>query len=228
MISAAKGFQQNSLRRISEVLEEETYPGAVALSGPSFAREVAAGLPSAVVAASENPENALAVQRLFSEPNFRVYVSSDIRGVEIGGAFKNVIAIAAGIQQGLGLGTNALAALITRGLAEMSRLAEVLGAQPKTMSGLAGLGDLVLTCQGELSRNRQVGIQLAQGIPLGKVMSEMKSVAEGVAAADVVVTLGRRNGISMPISEQVLAILNGVRTPREALATLMERTAREE
>ncbi len=227
LVSAVKGFQQNSFRRISEILEE-FQTGVVALSGPSFAREVAAGLPTAVVAASENTANAFAVQRLFSDRNFRVYVSPDIRGVELGGAIKNVIAIAAGILHGMGLGGNALAALVTRGLAEISRLAVALGAQPTTMSGLAGLGDLVLTCQGELSRNRQVGIQLAQGKPLGEIVSERKNVAEGILAASIVVTLGHRNGVAMPISEQVLAILNGVRTPQQAVASLMERAPREE
>ncbi len=229
LISATKGLEEHSLLRMSQVIEQALGSHKIAvLSGPSFAREVAAGQPTAIVAASSHPGLAEQVQLLYSDSRFRVYASSDVTGAELGGAVKNVIAIAAGVCHGLRLGGNAVAALITRGLAEMSRLAEALGAEPQTLGGLAGLGDLVLTCTGELSRNRQVGIQLAEGRTLHEICHGMKTVAEGVRTTEAVVELGRRHNVALPISEQMHAVLYGHRSARQAIGFLMERSLRGE
>jgi len=225
LISATKGLEENTLLRMSQVLRQVSgSEKIVVLSGPSFAREVAQKQPTAVVSASADLALAQQVQNLFSGARFRVYASQDVVGVELGGAVKNVIAIAAGVCHGLNLGQNALAALITRGLAEMSRLAAALGAQPQTLGGLTGLGDLVLTCNGELSRNRHVGIQLAQGQTLPQIVEGMKTVAEGIKTTDSVVRLGAREKVTLPISEQMHAVLHGKQTPREAIEILMDRS----
>ncbi len=229
LISATKGLEEGTLSRMSEVLKESAGSDRiVVLSGPSFAREVAQEQPTAIVVASRDLRLALEVQNLFSAARFRVYASQDVMGVEVGGAVKNVIAIAAGVCHGLDLGQNAIAALITRGLAEMSRLAAAMGAQPQTLSGLAGLGDLVLTCTGELSRNRQVGIQLAAGQTLQQILHGMKTVAEGIKTTSSVVQLGIREHVDLPISQQMHAVLHGERSAPDAIAILMERSLRGE
>ena len=229
LVSAAKGFEVKTLQRMSQVLVEvcSAFPVA-ALSGPSFAREVADNHPTAVVAASDNLAVAHAVQRLFGGSNFRVYANSDLCGVEFGGAVKNVIAIAAGVCQGLQLGANPVAALVTRGLAEMTRLAQAHGANAQTLSGLAGLGDLVLTCTGNLSRNRQVGVQLAQGRTIAEITAGLRTVAEGILTTHSVVELGHRAMVSLPIAEQMAALLTGRSKPAEAIRTLMDRSLKGE
>jgi glycerol-3-phosphate dehydrogenase (NAD(P)+) len=199
-----------------------------ALSGPSFAAEVARGEPTAVVLATKDTSLGAELQEEFAAPNFRVYTNEDVLGVELAGAMKNVIAIAAGVCQGLGLGSNPLAALVTRGLAEMSRLAAALGAQPETLTGLAGLGDLVLTCTGTLSRNRQVGIELGKGRPLGEILAGMRMVAEGVGTTSALLALSREAKVELPITEQVAAILHQGKAPREAIRDIMERPQRRE
>ena len=198
------------------------------ISGPSFAREVARLEPTAVVAASSEPGVAEAVQTAFSGPSFRVYASSDPIGVEIGGAIKNVVAIGAGVLHGLGLGHNAMAALITRGLAEMTRLAVAMGGKPLTLAGLAGLGDLVLTCTGDLSRNRTVGIELARGRKVEEIVSSMRMVAEGIKTTDVAVDLAGRYSVEMPIAAEMHRVLHGGASPQEAIRRLMERSLKEE
>jgi len=229
LISATKGIEEGSLSRMSEVLSEVCGPRKfVALSGPSFAREVAEERPTALVAASCDLGLAQEVQQLFSGARFRVYASTDVIGVELGGAVKNVIAIAAGVCHGLQLGNNAVAALITRGLAEMSRLGVALRADPMTLAGLAGLGDLVLTCTGDLSRNRTVGIQLAQGQSLAQITQGTRTVAEGVKSTNSVVKLGRQESVSLPISEQMYAVLHAECSPMEAMGRLMERSPKRE
>lgn len=231
-VSATKGLEQGTLLRMSEVaraaIGEKFEPRVAVLSGPTFAREVASGEPTAVVVASQDRELAAAIQREFSGPTFRLYVNDDPVGVELGAALKNIIAIGAGICHGLGLGNNTLAALITRGLAEITRLATALGGQPKTLAGLAGLGDLVLTCNGELSRNRTVGIELAKGRKLAEIVDSMKMIAEGVETTAAACDLAARCGISMPITEQMDAILGGRISPREAIRGLMERELKAE
>jgi glycerol-3-phosphate dehydrogenase (NAD(P)+) len=224
-VSATKGIENGSLLRMSEVIAEVLpfeAPVAV-ISGPTFAREVARGAPTALVAASKDTGLAEKIQRGFSGPTFRLYTNNDPAGVEIGGAVKNVIAIGAGVCHGLGLGANALAALITRGLAEIGRLAAAAGGQAKTMAGLAGLGDLVLTCNGELSRNRSVGLELARGRKLPEIVASMRMVAEGVETTRATVDLAHRLGVEMPIAEQMHAMLNEGRSPEEAIRRLMER-----
>lgn len=230
MVSATKGLEAGSLLRMSEVIGQELGPGrpVVVLSGPSFASEVARDLPTAVLAASCNAEAADVVQSEFRGPTFRLYGSSDVVGVEIGGAMKNVIAIAAGVVEGVGLGHNALAALITRGLAEITRLACAAGGKRETLAGLSGLGDLVLTCTGELSRNRRVGIELARGRPLDEIVSTTKMVAEGVRTTHAVLALGSRLGIELPIATQMDEVLSGRSDLRTALAALMLRPQRAE
>jgi glycerol-3-phosphate dehydrogenase (NAD(P)+) len=198
------------------------------LSGPSFAAEVARRAPTAVVAASAEHDAAERVQRLFQNPTFRVYTNPDVVGVELGGALKNVIALAAGVAAGLGFGHNTLAALITRGLAEITRLGVAMGARRETFSGLAGMGDLVLTCTGDLSRNRTVGVRLGQGEALEDILGEMRSVAEGVKTAEAVVALADRHGVEMPIAAEVHAMLTEGRRPREALENLMSRDPKPE
>lgn len=230
LVSATKGLESGSLLRMSEVIRAvvgDSYRIAV-LSGPSFATEVAAGKPTAVVAASEDASIAKEIQNSFSGPTFRVYAGSDPTGVEIGGALKNVIAIGAGICDGLGTGHNAIAALITRGLVELTRLAVAAGGQPETLSGLAGLGDLVLTCTGDLSRNRKVGLQLAAGNTLGRIIESTPMVAEGIRTTSVAVRLAERFGVEMPITAEMHAVLNQGRTPAEAIRRLMGRAPRGE
>jgi glycerol-3-phosphate dehydrogenase (NAD(P)+) len=231
-VSATKGLEPATRLRISEVIAQ-TIPVARApriavLSGPSFAQEVAQGEPTAVVVASHDSVLAAELQELFAAPNFRLYTNDDVLGVELAGAMKNVIAIAAGACQGLGLGSNALAALITRGLAEMSRLATELGARPETLSGLAGLGDLVLTCNGSLSRNRHVGIELGKGRPLADIVSGMHSVAEGIGTAAALLTLARENAVDLPITSQVGEILSGTKKPADAIREIMDRPLKPE
>jgi glycerol-3-phosphate dehydrogenase (NAD(P)+) len=230
LVSAAKGLDASSLMRMSEVMAAETdgrYP-VVVLSGPSFASEVARGCPTALVAASSDPAAMSAVQDEFRTSYFRLYGSDDVVGVELGGALKNVIAIAAGVVESLDLGHNAMAALITRGLAEISRLACAMGGRRDTLAGLSGLGDLVLTCTGTLSRNRQVGIELGRGRSLDAILAGMHMVAEGVNTTRAALALGEKYGVELPIAAEMAAVLDGVRTPHEALGCLMLRPQRDE
>ena len=230
IVSATKGLEGDTLLRISEVIAQEAgaaHP-VVVLSGPSFAVEVAKELPTAVLAASTDPIATELVQREFRAPYFRLYGSDDVIGVEIGGALKNIIAIAAGVVEGLGLGHNALAALITRGLAELTRVACAAGGRRETLSGLSGLGDLVLTCTGRLSRNRHVGVELARGRPLPQILAGMKMVAEGVRTTGAALALGARHGIELPIATQMQAVLSGESDVRTAIAALMLRRQRAE
>lgn len=229
VISATKGLEEGSLDRMSMVLGEEL-PGraVVALSGPSFAMELAREQPTAIVAASTDCAAVEAVQAEFRGRYLRLYGSDDVAGVELGGALKNVIAIAAGVVEGTGLGHNALAALITRGLAEISRLAVAAGGRRETLAGLSGLGDLVLTCTGALSRNRHVGIELGRGRALGDVLGDMKMVAEGVRTASAALALGERHGVELPIACKMSDVMTGKCTPVEALEELMLRRQRHE
>jgi len=228
-VSATKGLENHSLLRITEVIREVAATSRVAvISGPSFAREVACLEPTAVVAASHERGLAEAVQAAFSGPTFRVYTSSDPIGVEIGGSIKNVVAICAGVLHGMGLGHNAMAALITRGLAEITRLAVAMGGKAQTLAGLAGLGDLVLTCTGDLSRNRAVGIELARGRKLDEIVASMKMVAEGIKTTDVVVDLAKRYSVEMPIAAQMHQMLHAGSSPQEAIRRLMERSLKGE
>ncbi len=234
LVSATKGLEGQSLARMSEVIREAVGehprgPQVVALSGPSFASEVARGDPTAVTVASSDAQVSEAVQIAFSDVRFRVYTSSDVIGVELGGALKNVIAIAAGICDGLGLGHNSVAALITRGLAEMTRLVVACGGRAETMSGLAGLGDLVLTCTGTLSRNRSVGVALGRGSKLADIIAGMRgTVAEGVFTTNAAVGLALKHGVEMPITQEVFAILDDGKSPADAMQSLMARSARGE
>jgi glycerol-3-phosphate dehydrogenase (NAD(P)+) len=228
-VSATKGIENGTLLRMSEVIAEVTgAPKIAILSGPTFAREVARGEPAAVVVASSDAEVATDVQTAFSGPTLRLYTNLDPIGVEVGAALKNVIAIGAGVCKGLGLGNNTLAALITRGLAEISRLALAMGGEPKTLAGLAGLGDLVLTCSGELSRNRHVGLELARGRTIEDITGSMPMVAEGVETCAAAVDLGAKFGVDLPIIQQMYAVLHHRKHPREALRDLMERTLKGE
>lgn len=230
IVSATKGLESETLLRMSEVIGEELGPRrpVVVLSGPSFASEVAQQLPTAVLAASSDEAATQLVQAEFRGPYFRLYGSSDVIGVEIGGALKNVIAIAAGVVEGLGLGQNALAALITRGLAEVTRLACATGGRRETLAGLSGLGDLVLTCTGRSSRNRHVGVELARGRSLGDVLAGMKMVAEGVRTTGAALALGARHGIELPIVTQMNEVLAGRCDVRAAVGALMLRRQRAE
>jgi glycerol-3-phosphate dehydrogenase (NAD(P)+) len=230
IVSTVKGLEQGSLFRMTEVIGDEAgsaWP-IVALSGPTFAREIAAALPSAVSVASADTAAAELVQAEFRSPAVRLYVTDDVVGVEMGGALKNVIAIAAGLVESLGLGHNAMAALVTRGLAEMSRLAMALGGRRETLAGLSGLGDLVLTCTGDLSRNRQVGIDLGKGVPLETILGGMRMVAEGVRTAQSALALGARHGVELPIIAQMHEVLDAGKSPRAALGDLMLRPQRPE
>jgi len=231
-VSATKGLENSSLLRPSEIITQvicrRFVPRVAVLSGPTFAREVAALNPTALVVSSMDLGLAEQVQLTFSGPSFRLYTSSDPIGVEIGGSIKNVVAIGAGVVHSMDLGHNTIAALITRGLAEITRLAVALGAQPQTLSGLAGLGDLVLTCTGELSRNRAVGMHLAQGRKLDEIVGSMRMVAEGIKTTSAAVELARRCGVEMPITEQMYQMLHFGLPPREAIRRLMERTLRGE
>jgi glycerol-3-phosphate dehydrogenase (NAD(P)+) len=235
-VSATKGIENDSLLRMTEVIAELLDSGADgfhprigALSGPSFAKEVAKGDPTAITIASTDRDLAVTVQREFSDPRFRVYTNDDVVGVELGGSLKNIIAIAAGILFGLDLGHNTVAALITRGLAEMTRLVVACGGRAATMAGLAGLGDLVLTCTGGLSRNRSVGVELGRGRKLGDIIEDMHGmVAEGVLTTNAAVGLARKAGVEMPITEQMHAILQRGKSVEEAIRDLMGRPSTSE
>jgi glycerol-3-phosphate dehydrogenase (NAD(P)+) len=230
VVSATKGLEQETLFRASEIVSQELGGGVrvAVLSGPSFAPELARRLPTAVSVASADASAVEQVQAEFRAPYFRLYGTDDVVGVEIGGATKNVIAIAAGVVEGLGLGHNALAGLITRGLAEISRLACAAGAKRETLAGLTGLGDLVLTCTGALSRNRRVGVELAKGRTLHDILASMKMVAEGVRTTDAALALASRHGVELPIAAQVGELLAGRRDARGALEELMLRPQRSE
>ena len=232
LVSATKGLESGTLMRMSQVLFEEATPHfnprVALLSGPTFAREIANGDPAAVVISSTDADLARTIQAAFSGPTFRLYTNSDPAGVELGAALKNVIAIGAGICHGLGLGNNTLAALVTRGLAEISRLAVKLGGQPQTLAGLAGLGDLVLTCTGELSRNRRVGVELARGRKLPEILGSTKMIAEGVETTFAAVELARSCNVEMPITEQMYDVLKLGKEPRDAIRDLMERSLKAE
>ncbi len=229
VVSATKGIETASLKLMSQVLREALPTARLAiLSGPSFAEEVQQEQPTAVVAAAAELADAEEAQRIFATPRFRVYTNLDMVGVELGGALKNVIAIAAGILEGLGLGNNPRAALITRGLAEMTRLGSAMGADPLTFAGLAGMGDLILTTCGNLSRNRALGLALAQGQTLGAYTASHRTVAEGVSTAQAAVRLGQRTGVELPIAEQVHAVLFEGKAPGRAVEDLMERTLKPE
>ncbi len=228
IVSATKGLEPKTMLRMSEVIEQEVNPSnaIVVLSGPSFALEVARELPTAVLVASSRSDSRDLIQQQFRSSYFRLYGSDDVIGVEIGGALKNTIAIAAGVVEGLGLGQNALAGLITRGLAEVSRLAHALGARRETLSGLSGLGDLVLTCTGKLSRNRRVGFELGKGKSLDEIVSGMSMVAEGVRTTDAGLSLGACHGVELPITSQMSEVLAGRIEPRAAVEALMLRRQR--
>jgi len=232
IVSASKGIEVESLKLVSQIYEEllpeSLYRRFAVLSGPSFAREVAAEMPTAVVAAADDAAVARDVQDIFNCGFFRVYTNNDVVGVELGGAVKNVIAIAAGIADGLGFGSNTRAALITRGLAEIARLGLALGARGETFAGLAGVGDLVLTCTGDLSRNRTVGIQLGQGRKLAEILGEMRMVAEGVKTTESTCLLARSLGVEMPIAFKVHEILYDDRPARTAVLELMTRDLKAE
>jgi glycerol-3-phosphate dehydrogenase (NAD(P)+) len=232
LVSATKGLDQVSYARMSvlmaEVFGDQLAPRIAVLSGPSFALELARGDPTAVVIASEDASVAGAVQEEFSGPTLRLYTNPDVTGVEICGAAKNVIAIAAGVCAGLGFGANTIAALITRGLAEMTRLAVALGGRRDTPSGLAGLGDLVLTATGPLSRNRTVGVELGKGRQLNDILTGMRMVAEGIGTTTAMLSLAQRFGVETPIAGQVHAVLHQGRAPREAIRALMERPLKQE
>lgn len=232
LVTASKGIEMESLQTVSAIMAEEVPAekrrAVVALSGPSFAKEVARRLPTAVVAASPDEEAALAVQQLFNGPYFRVYTNPDITGVELAGAYKNVVAIACGISDGLELGFNARAALITRGLAEMQRLGAAMGGQALTFAGLAGLGDLVLTCTGALSRNRSLGVKIGQGLSLEAILKDTEEVAEGVKTTPGIVALGEKHSVELPIAQQVEAILYRGKNPRISVELLMTRELKAE
>jgi glycerol-3-phosphate dehydrogenase (NAD(P)+) len=230
LVSATKGIEAGTLCRMSEVIAVETggrHP-IVVLSGPSFAADVARGSPTALVAASADDDAVGGVQHEFRAPYFRLYGSDDVTGVEVGAALKNIIAIAAGVVESMQLGQNALAALVTRGLAEISRLAFAMGGRRETLAGLSGLGDLVLTCTGSLSRNRHVGVELGHGRSLESILAGMKMVAEGVVTTEAALALGERYGVELPIAAQMAEVLAGRRTPREAVGCLMLRPQRGE
>jgi glycerol-3-phosphate dehydrogenase (NAD(P)+) len=230
--NASKGIELDNLLTISqvcaEILPESMFRNYCVLSGPTFAREVAMEMPTAIVAAAADKAVSQFVQETFSTGYFRVYTNRDVIGVELGGSIKNVISIAAGISDGLGLGHNTRAALITRGLAEMARLGAELGAQPSTFAGLAGMGDLVLTCTGDLSRNRTVGMKLGQGMRLSEILGEMRMVAEGVKTTQSAYSLSRRLGVDMPITEKVYQILYEDKPARHAVLELMARDLKSE
>jgi glycerol-3-phosphate dehydrogenase (NAD(P)+) len=229
IVSVSKGLEPDTMDTMTQILEEVIPDcSAVTLSGPSFAKEVYQRQPTAVVAAATDMEAAETAQRVFSTGYFRVYTSPDVLGVQLGGALKNVVAIAAGIVDGLGLGHNPRAALITRGLAEMTRVGEALGANPMTFAGLAGMGDLILTATGSVSRNRSLGFALGQGRLLADVLGERRTVAEGVNTALVAVSLGERTGVELPIASEVKQILFEDKKPQRAIQDLMERELKAE
>jgi glycerol-3-phosphate dehydrogenase (NAD(P)+) len=231
-VSATKGLEPATHLRMSEVLSQvinsRFLPQVAVLSGPSFAAEASQGHPTAVVLASTDPSLGSFLQEEFSGPAFRLYTNDDVLGVELAGAMKNVMAIAAGACQGLALGANSLAALITRGLAEMSRLVVALGGKPETLSGLAGMGDLILTCYGTQSRNRRVGFELGQGRSLQQILADMTMVAEGVGTTAALLALAKENHLELPITQQVHSILHLGNSPREAIRAIMERPLKRE
>ena len=229
ILSASKGIEEHSFLRMTQVIASVTSNPCGVLSGPSFAQEVAQGLPTAVVIAAADPTITQAVQRDFSSPTLRLYTNDDVTGVELGGALKNVIALSSGVIHGLGLGSNPSAALITRGIAEITRLAVACGGRRQTLAGLAGVGDLVLTCTGSLSRNRSVGIELGKGRKLPEILAGMNGkVAEGVRSTAAALGLAARYGVEMPITEQMDAVLHHNKSPREAIKELMARPGRDE
>jgi glycerol-3-phosphate dehydrogenase (NAD(P)+) len=232
VVSASKGIEAGSLQRMTQVLTEvfgaAAGPQIGTLSGPSFAREVAAGMPTAVTVAAPDKHHVEAMQRLMTAPTFRVYSSTDVVGVELGGAAKNVVAIAAGVSDGLGFGHSTRAALITRGAAEVARLATKLGGDPRTASGLSGMGDLVLTCTGDLSRNRTVGLRLGKGESLAAIRAEMRMVAEGVNNSVTVSALAQKAGVEMPITEQIRQLLHEGKLARQVVGDLMSRPSKPE
>jgi glycerol-3-phosphate dehydrogenase (NAD(P)+) len=229
VVSATKGLEEPSLLRMSQVIASLTNNPYGVLSGPSFAAEVAAGIPTAIVAASAVPGVAQTIQREFSSPTLRLYTNDDVAGVELGGSLKNVIALAAGVVHGLDLGYNAGAALITRGIAEITRLAVACGGRRQTLAGLSGLGDLVLTCTGSLSRNRTVGTELGKGRALPEILEDLQGkVAEGIRSTTAALGLAARYGVEMPITEQMDAILHRGKSPKEAIRELMARPGRDE
>jgi glycerol-3-phosphate dehydrogenase (NAD(P)+) len=228
IVSGTKGFELGTLNRMSEVIEQEVGPSrrVAVLSGPSFAAELARGAPTAVLVASRHEAVAATVQEELRAAYFRVYASDDVIGVEVGGAMKNVIAIAAGVVEGLGLGPNALAALITRGLAEVSRLACALGGRRETLAGLSGVGDLILTCTCGLSRNHHVGVELGRGRPITEILAGMQTVAEGIKTTEAALELGRRHQVDLPIADQMGAVLAGRVQAKTAVEELMGRRQR--
>ena len=229
LISASKGIEETSFLRMSQVIASLTNNSFGVLGGPSFAQEVAASAPTAVVIASNNPDVSMIVQREFTSPSLRLYTNDDVAGVELGGALKNVIALAAGVVHGLNLGGNSAAALITRGIAEMTRLAIACGGHRQTLAGLSGVGDLVLTCTGSLSRNRSVGVELGRGRQLTDIVSGMHGkVAEGIRSTTAALGLAARYEVEMPITEQMNAVLYQQKSPREAIRELMARPNRDE
>ena len=229
IVSATKGLEENSLLRMSQVIASLTDNPVAVLSGPSFAAEVAAGIPTAIVAASAVPGVAQTIQKEFSSSTLRLYTNDDVAGVELGGALKNVIALAAGVVNGLDLGYNSAAALITRGIAEITRLAVACGGRRQTLAGLSGIGDLVLTCTGSLSRNRTVGVELGKGRNLDEILEDLHGkVAEGVRSTAAALGLAARYGVEMPITEQMDAILHRGKSPKEAIRELMARPGRDE
>lgn len=229
-VSATKGIEVDTLKRMSEVVRDAVGAAAsiVALSGPSFAIESVRGDPTAVVASSDDASAATRVQRVFSSRQFRVYTNSDMIGTEIGGAVKNVIAIASGVVSGLGFGSNTTAGLITRGLAEIGRVVVSMGGRRETVGGLAGLGDLVLTCTGSLSRNRSAGFHLAQGRTLEEIQNSTPMIAEGIPTAKATLQLAGKFGVEMPITEQMYQVLYAGKPPQQAISELMERRLKEE
>jgi glycerol-3-phosphate dehydrogenase (NAD(P)+) len=230
-VSATKGLENGTLLRMSELIREVLAPGRASLaviSGPTFAKEVAAGQPTALVVASTDQALAERVQEAFSSPALRLYTSVDTIGVEIGGSIKNIVAIGAGVLHGLGLGANPMAALITRGLAEMTRLAVAMGGRAQTLAGLAGLGDLVLTCNGDLSRNRMVGVELARGRKLDEIVHSMRMVAEGIKTTNAAVDLAKRYSVEMPIAGRMFEVMHANLDPRLAIQRLMERSLKGE
>jgi glycerol-3-phosphate dehydrogenase (NAD(P)+) len=229
IVSATKGLEEVSLLRMSQVIASLTDNPCCVVSGPTFAAEVAAGIPTALVAAASIPGVALTIQKEFGSPTLRLYTNDDVAGVELGGALKNVIALAAGVVHGLDLGYNSAAALITRGIAEMTRLAVACGGRRQTLAGLSGIGDLVLTCTGELSRNRTVGTELGKGRALPEILESLHGkVAEGVRSTTAALGLAARYGVEMPITEQMDAILHRGKSPKEAIRELMARPGRDE
>jgi glycerol-3-phosphate dehydrogenase (NAD(P)+) len=228
IVSASKGIELGTFRTVSQIASEVTHHTVAVLSGPSFAKEVILKLPTAVTLATGDYKSGMLLQEIFTTSYFRVYTHDDVLGAELGGALKNVMAVAAGLSDGLGLGNNARAALITRGIAEMTRMGVFLGANETTFRGLSGIGDLVLTCSSPLSRNYTVGHKLGQGVPVGDLFSGVRSIAEGVETARAAHDLARRNNVEMPITEQVYLVLHEGKDPRRAVSDLMTRSLKAE